>query len=744
MAQRSVTNSPAEGRNQRGSGAGRKESGPPSPVKIASGERFRAPARLVGAQAKIGNVKAVFILTGLSLGASWLIFPDVGWWWLAYACLVPWLVCVCTAKRSVLVYFTSWLFGVGYFSFNIHWMIPVTLPGYLALCGYYSLFFPLAAWPIRHMYQRHGVSVALTAPIVWVAVEYLRTIPPLSFPWLLLAHSQYQQVTLIQISDLVGALGVTFIVVMVNGWLTDLLIQPILIWRTDQATRLPIGTLTTFVVVAGALIYGSAQSSRKYFEPGPKVAVIQQDFPMYVDASHSDRTQAQSIYNGYMVLARQAAAEKPDVIVMPETALQGFLNKEFFEAQPPELDEMQRRRYPPMFPRGYLLSMQAGSHRIRDAIQRLCDETGVPIILGSMSMEWKPSAVPPRVDAYNSAFLILPKESEPAARYDKIHLVLFGEYVPFRFTYRWLYDWLNGITPWGKLGIEYSLSPGESFTAFEFPAKSKEGRHFRAGVPICYEEIIPHIARSFALAGSDSEHKNIDMLTTISNDGWFLHSSELEQHLAGAVFRAVENRIAIARSVNTGASAIIHPNGKIHARAAISQQKIDALVGVEKTLGSLREQLAKVSEKADENQGYLLAREAFGQTMGKKLRPALASIGSEFLFLTERLEHLAGYLSAASGSGRRSAVAEIDDQLGEDMETVRRWREKPDTAPGYCISDVSCDSRVTLYTRWGDWFPQATLALVGMMILDWLLRRIWRAGKRPSGREADARVVKPS
>lgn len=736
MKENSVSPEPASDRSRRGKRASREAGGSVSPVKIASGERFRAPARLVGAQSKIGSVKAVFILTAMSLFSTWLIFPDVGWWWLAYVCLVPWLVCVCTARRSMLVYFTSWLLGIGYFSFNIAWMIPVTLPGYLALCGYYSLFFPLAAWPIRHMYQRHGVSVALTAPIVWVAVEYLRTIPPLSFPWLLLAHSQYQQVTLIQISDLVGALGVTFIVVMVNGWLTDLLIQPILIWRTDQATRLPIGTLTTVVVVVGALIYGASQSSRGYFEPGPKVAVVQHDFPMYVDAGRADRTPTESVFYAYLELARQAAAQKPDVVVLPETVMQGFVNKEFLDATAAELDEMQRRRYPPMFPRGWLVSVQNGSRKIRQGFQQISNEFGIPIILGSSSMEWKPAAVPPRVDAFNSAFLLMPDAPEPVARYDKIHLVLFGEYVPFRFTYRWLYDWLNSITPWGKMGIEYSLTPGDHYEAFEFPARSQDGKRYRAGVPICYEEIIPYIARNFTNAGDDAERKNIDMLMTISNDGWFLHTSELEQHLAGAVYRAVEHRIAIARAVNTGASAIIHPNGKIHARAGMSEEKRDALPAVEKALVSLREQAGQLGTKADGNEAYLLARESFGRTMGMELRPALTKLGGEYAFVVERLEYLSRGLASATTTSRREVAAELADQIGEDLATIERWRAKPWTAPAYCVSEVKCDSRVTLYTRWGDWFPQATLALVGMMVLDWLLRRIWRAGRRPTSREA--------
>lgn len=724
---------------QPGRSASSSPGGPPP--ALMPGERYRAPARLVGALARIESTRAIFILSGLTLLGSCLIFPDIGWWPLAYLTLVPWLVAVCTARRPKMVYLASWLLGMGYFLINIRWMIPVTLPGYIALCLYYSIFFPLAAWPIRHMYQRHAVSVALTAPIVWVAAEYLRSIGPLSFPWLLLAHSQYQFHSLIQISDLVGAYGVSFLVAMVNGWLTDLLIQPILIWRTDQATRLPIGTLTTVVLFVGALIYGSAQSSRKYFEPGPKVAVVQHDFALYVDADHAMRTPLESMLNGYLALTRQAAAEKPDLIILPEAAVQGFINSQFVDATADDLAEMQRRRYPPAYGGSFMVNMQNWSRRVRDSFQRIADDSGVPIVLGSSSMEWKPTAIPPRVDAFNSAFLLKPGEKEPVARYDKIHLVLFGEYVPFRFSHRWLYDYLNGITPWGRLGIEYSLSPGSQYSIFEFAAPSAEGRRFRAGTPICYEEIIPYIARDFTRgSGAAAETKNIDFLLAISNDGWFLHSAELEQHLAGAVFRAVENRIAIARSVNTGASATIHPNGMIHARVRLAEERMPALSAIESVLVSLGEKTERAAALMTDVQRYTEIVQGIGVALSRELRPAVSALGPEYMFLCERLENMVFSLTSATGESRKKGVAEFLDQIDNDLDTIARWRQKPDTAPGLAVAQLRCDSRMTLYTRWGDWFAQATMALVGMMLLDWLLRRLWRARMHTKNKEVTAHV----
>jgi apolipoprotein N-acyltransferase len=709
----------------------------PAAARITPGERFRSPARLVGAQPKIQGRLPVLLLTGLSLAACCLMFPAVGWWPLGYVCLVPWLVCACTAKRSRFVYLISFLFGLGFFLINVHWLYAVTPPGYFALCFYYALFFPLVAWPVRHMYVRHGVSLALSVPIAWVAAEYLRSIAVLGFPWLLLAHSQYQNLTVIQVSDLVGAYGVSFVLAMVNGWLTDLLIQPILIWRVDRGTRLPIGSLTTLLVVAGTMIYGSAQRSKAFFEPGPTVAIVQHDFPMFVDENPVGSTHPDAVFRSYLDLARQAAELKPDLIVLPETAITGYINEEFLNATPTELDEIRRRRYPPNYPLAELNSYQRFSRQVRDSFRQLCDTTRIPIVLGSLAMEWRPTAIPPRVDAFNSAFLLKPGEAKPVARYDKIHLVLFGEYVPFRTSYPPLYKWLNSQTPWGRMGIEYSLTAGQKYSVFEFEAASRGERAYRAAVPICYEEVMPYIARDFTRGGGESPgRKNIDLLLSISNDGWFLHTSELEQHMAAAVFRAVENRIPVVRSVNTGASGLVHPNGRIHMRVAMSEQKIALLEPVAGLLRKLDGLAEKMQGQLDGGAGYDAARNELDATLRQEFGPAMLAVGTEFSYLEERLGWLSRSLGMRRSEDRLENLRQFRAQAADDLETVARWKSKPWMAPGFDIAQVQCDSRLTVYTRWGDWFAQGAVALFAMMLLDWLLRRIRRlsaAGKTTEG-----------
>jgi apolipoprotein N-acyltransferase len=723
-------------RRQRGAAAGARVTMPSQitdtknrgPVSPALGQ-FRVPARLVAAQGRIGSRRSVALLAGVTLAGSTLIFPDIGLWPLAYVFLVPWLVCVCTARSARFLYLASWLLGLGYFLINIRWMILVTPPGYVVLSAYSALCFPLAAWAIRHVYRRYGLSVAITAPIVWVAMEYVRALKFQCFPWLFLSHTQYEWSTLIQVSDVVGAYGVSFIVVMVNGWIVDLLVQPILIRRGDEGARLPIGTIATAVVLLGALIYGSAQSSRRFFEPGPRVAVVQHDFAMYVDDDRSQRTPSDAILNAYLALARRAAAEKPDLIVLPETAMQGYANEEFIQATTTELDEMQRRRFPPKYPRGSLAYLQGQSRRMRDAFQAVADEFGIPIVLGSASMEWKPTDIPPRVDAYNSAFLLMPGEMRPVARYDKVHLVIFGEYVPFRFSHRWLYDLLNGMTPYGRDGVEYTLSAGDRFNAFQFNARSRDGRSYRAAVPICFEETVPYVAREFVRGdGRAGGPKNIDMLLTISNDGWFHHSDELMQHLSSAVFRAVEQRIPMARSVNTGTSCIIHPNGRIHSRVALSDETSRLLEPVRELLMRLDEQAVAIGGLAD-SEKLRAARVDLQNAIQGKFREAVTQVGLEYLFFSQRLGYLATSTTRPEPQERAEAIAAFRDQIAADLATIDRWRAKPYTAPGFTTAALQCDGRVSIYTRWGDWFARTALALYVIMLADWMWRRLRRAAE---------------
>ena len=148
---------------------------------------------------------------------------------------------------------------------------------------------------------------------------------------------------------------------------------------------------------------------------------------------------------------------------------------------------------------------------------------------------------------YSSALLVQ-DDGTATHRFDKVHRVPFGEYVPLR-------DWLpfmsNVFAPYDS---DYSISPGQKMTRFPI-----RGLHF--GVLVCFEDSDPYLARQYAQTTTDG--KPVDFLVNMSNDGWFHGTSEHDEHLVISRFRAIENRRALVRSVNMGISAVIDPNGRV-------------------------------------------------------------------------------------------------------------------------------------------------------------------------------------
>ncbi len=629
---------------------------------IAARRRIPPPARLVGGGLAIESRWPLWVLSAATFGMMSLIFVPTSWWPLAYVCLVPWLVAVTSARRAGWMYLTSYLLGVGFWVYNVYWLSPITPPGWIVLSVYLGGYWPLAAWLVRYMVMNRRGSVALVLPFVWVATEWLRSVVVTGFPWFFLAHSHHNVLTMIQVSDLGGAYSLSFVIAAVNGWIVDMLIQPILVWRhraVRPPRRIPVATLFTGGLVAFTLVYGRIQLASDAVRPGPRAAVCQQDYPMTV--SGVDDASPPEMLAEHLRLSIEAGAEEPDLIVWPESAATAPLNREFLAPEtlaalmteePNELNRMRlivgqspwRMRHLPDLEtmRGLVGDDEGLAERLRTALaqwyrgqpmdrsdaERLArldrskrvfarlfydwwdygrsvdevlaalargrmkemirplsaidrmwgsritrslaltdvpDRPGAWLVVGGYGNEFDPSPPPPRskLDRYNSAYVYSPTGEQIQPRYSKIHCVLFGEYVPFRYTrLHGFYVWLNSITPWGASGFEYSLTAGTEFVVYEMQARSQGGRSYRFAVPICYEDVTPEICRQF-VQGPDGR-KRVDFLLNISNDGWFDHNDELPQHLVGSVFRAVENRVGVARAVNTGISGFVDPTGRVY------------------------------------------------------------------------------------------------------------------------------------------------------------------------------------
>jgi len=379
----------------------------------------------------------------------------------------------------------------------------------------------------------------------------------------LLAHSQYRLLPVIQISDFTGAYGVSFLLAVFNGAIADAIFCSV----GRPADERFAGRCRRRMVACGAaalgclaatLVYGWYRLSADTMSEGPRIALLQRDYPNYTDLEKLRREPGPvQKLRDYFEMMSQALPEKPDLFLFPETAWGWMhLNREFIHASPDQIKNDAFR------------SVQPWSRKCYEMLREWAVRTGTSVVIGSMSVTPTPLSLRATEMLHNSVFHFKPDGSE-LERHDKTHPVLFGETIPFRFgRLRFLYFWFNRLSPFGSGGFEYSLFPGTRAEVFTMTAGN--GRAYRFGVPICYEDVMPYVCRRFVW-DADRREKRVDFLCNISNDGWFLHGTELPQHFAICTFRAVENRVGIARTVNTGISGFIRPDGGSHDKIGVGE-----------------------------------------------------------------------------------------------------------------------------------------------------------------------------
>ena len=344
-------------------------------------------------------------------------------------------------------------------------------------------------------------SMLVLASPLWVSLEYLRSILLTGFPWENLGYSQYIALPVIQIADLAGVYGVSFVVVLVNSLIFHI------IRHLRRTGRTPIAAILCLVAVVGlVLAYGVMrihQENERMCALTPiKVGIVQGNIDQSLKWEDAYQRETLRVYKR---LTQEVAKEKPELVIWPETAVPFF----FPFDQP----------FSPMV-------RTAGS------------KTGVHLLFGSPFYQDKKD----HIRYLNSAYLLSP-DGEIKGRYDKIHLVPFGEYVPFS-------RFLPFIRPLVE-GVGDFASGEETTGAMVFSIPSA-----KFGVLICYEIIFPGLNRRFIRKGAD-------FLVTITNDAWFGKTSAPFQHFSMATFRAIENRVSVARAANTGISGIISSTGRI-------------------------------------------------------------------------------------------------------------------------------------------------------------------------------------
>lgn len=549
---------------------------PTSNLSRSAPAQRHAPAHGVSLWA---DLKRMGLLTLASVIMFTWIFPPMAAWPLAFVCLAPWCYAVATTQRAWVIHWISFVGGWLFYLVAARWLMPVTGLGYAALGFYLALYWPAAAWAIRAG-LRHGLSPVWTLPAAWVATEYLRGWVMTGFPWFFIGHAFWNQPLFIQVADIFGAYGISFLALFVSAVLVEWQLQRRR--RRSQPPRrlqLRVGGIIAALAIGAALTYGYVRLNQtpQHLRPGPKIAVVQENYPLASREPYND-VPHHKIFADYVVRATEAAREHPDLIAFPETAWGAVQNKNFLAVKHRAVDEVSlgawgfgafcdevisalcRGDFAAIRERFDAVNWPA-EHRPRPMPHDAGPSTHV--LVGTLAIEVNPTQVYPPTHRYNSALLYTPDGQQLDQRYDKVHLVPFGEIVPFRkqrwlgLDLHWLYVWLNSLSPFSNHGkVEYTLTPGSALTLFDLPTAAGK---FRFGVPICYEDVMPYIARGFVYERGE---KRADFLVNISNDGWF-RQAELPQHLGICVFRAVENRVPIARSVNTGISGFIDSCGRL-------------------------------------------------------------------------------------------------------------------------------------------------------------------------------------
>ncbi|MFM8716101.1 MAG: apolipoprotein N-acyltransferase [Spartobacteria bacterium] len=457
-----------------------------------------------------------WVLAVLSGGLLGLCYPPFGLGDLCWVALTPlvWAVWFCPAATR-----RDWLrtAGLGYacglvfFAMSAHWLTTLTWPGYLLLVLYFAFYF--AAWTlfaralVPHPSQAeecwlgsiYNLRVCVLGASGWVALEWLRGVIFPAFGWNGLGIALHGNIALIQIADITGVGGISFLVAMTNLMLVAT-VKRLLLEIKRGARRAHYDFAVTIALVALTWTYGV----RKLFTPEPpsdplSFAAVQPNIPQNVRNDPGFEIQ---VLETLKTQTLPAIAMAPDLILWPESSTPSPL---------------------------------LGNQFTWDLVRGLAEQHTGDFLIGTTHFG---------SDGDYNSIALLTKQGKEAQLHHKIHLVPFGEYVPLREEFPLLAKIVGDLVP-------SDFDAGKEFTLLELQSKP-----VKLGPLVCFEDTVPDLARQFALLGAQS-------FVVVTNDGWFLQSAGSQQHLNNAIFRCVENKIPMIRAANTGVTCAIDRLGVV-------------------------------------------------------------------------------------------------------------------------------------------------------------------------------------
>lgn len=448
------------------------------------------------------NLKYFFlsVLSGILLALS---FQKFNIFFFAWICFIPLLFC-CYKDNSVKSAFING-FTTGFVCnfISLFWLLPFlyyNLNSYIQaffvsclLWGYLALYFSLWAG-LLNLIQKKFVPliVIFFAPFSWMLLEYIRTYFLTGFPWNLLGYSQTNFLYFIQISDLFSVYGISFIIILINVLLFFFI-----------KDKKKIFLIATVLIILTVILYGFIKI--KYFNISNEQEIVAGIIQPNVDQYKKwDANYKESITEEIKKSAKSFENKNIDIMIYPETVLPGFLEETNFE----------------------------------NLITDISSNAKINLIGAPCSEE---------ENFYNSIFAFDSKGTVIDKHY-KTHLVIFGEFIPFRKILSKFFEIFNSLGDFSK---------GKEMNVFYY-------KNIYIGSLICSENFFPELSRKLINNGAK-------ILINHTNDAWFLDSAAPYQHFSMNIFRAIENRKYMIVCANTGISAVIDSTGKILQKTQLNE-----------------------------------------------------------------------------------------------------------------------------------------------------------------------------
>lgn len=415
----------------------------------------------------------------------------------------------------------SYFFGFFFNLFTIYWVGLVTPPGMIAAVALVASYYAVILYLFNRIYSINKIAAMIALPMLWVSVEYFRTLTQLAFPWSDLGYTQSYYLYILQIVSVISVHGLSLLIVTVN----------VLLWQLFRRALSPecrvTSGLAAVTIVSGLIIYGWVVVPPYPVEGDYKISLLQGSVPLEVKWWQGNLKHSLDIYDS---LTQSVTDNDVNLFIWPETSVPGYISHQPY---------------------------------CRDPVADIARRSGKPHLVGALG-----AFVSETEEKHFNSCYQFNGRGELTDRYDKVKLVPFSEQVPYQdylpfLKSEFLRKYLTFIET-------YDIQWWSDFYPGHGPAKVFELPEATYSVLICFESAFPEYTRQAILDGAQ-------FLVGITNDTWFEQSIGIHMHARIFLTRAVENRTWAVRSANSGLTYIVDKYGRI--RSSLEPDEVGVLTG---------------------------------------------------------------------------------------------------------------------------------------------------------------------